>query len=492
MHRLISCALVLLLAPTAALADDDDTRFLLNQMDRQQQSEERAYPASAVADNPDLFTVNGTTYQVEQTLEALGPALYVAINLKQWHKVRQFVQRYRQLPGHDANLALLAEGMLARVDGDYAGAIAALETALAGKPEFVRARLELARIYFEDHQLNAARDAFERAQGSAGLPPQVLGMIDQYLAALDRRAGWQGSLSLGLGYDTNLNQGNGDVRVSQVCYLPNWCQTVTRRMPEPLESSEWVYDLTAERRFNLSGHHNLLLRGIVYGSYPDKALEGSDSTDYFDENTSVLYAGYSYKSARNELNLLPTFEHFYSDRHTRYEAGGLRLEWKHQWSPPLQLNTYLQTRRYRFQGEDAVYFENYDEHRLGLSASYLLDPLTALYGGLDYTRKDFPTDAASSDAWMLNLGVYRQLLTGVNLNATALYRKTRNDEANNLLGALREDKQQIYMLNVDLPRWAIKGFVPVLSLKHTINESSIDWAYGYKRDEVALKLRKTF
>ena len=66
------------------------------------------------------------------------------------------------------------------VDGDYAGAIAALETALAGKPEFVRARLELARIYFEDHQLNAARDAFERAQGSAGLPPQVLGMIDQY------------------------------------------------------------------------------------------------------------------------------------------------------------------------------------------------------------------------------------------------------------------------------------------------------------------------
>jgi hypothetical protein len=93
---------------------------------------------------------------------------------------------------------------------------------------------------------------------------------------------------------------------------------------------------------------------------------------------------------------------------------------------------------------------------------------------------------------MANLGIYRAFDAGFNINATALYRQTRHDAEDLFLGGLRKDRQQIYILNVGMPRFAFQGITPNLYVKHTFNNSNIDWAFKYKQTEVALKLEKRF
>lgn len=482
--------------PIHALADDDDTRLLLNKIDRSTAVRERSH---LVEDTPpgidpgSLITIGETTYHVENTLEDLGPAIYVSMNLRQWHKVGQFVEKYRSLSGHEEGLVLLAEGMLDRENRDYRAASDKLNAALAAKPDFARARLELARVYFEDHKSQEARDLFDQVSTS-GIPDEVRPVIEGFQRALRDRDTWHGSLALGLGYSSNVNQANGKVLVSETCIPVFGCAITRRRMDEPIESSMFTYDLTLNRRYQISGHHNALLRAISYGKLPNehKDTTATLASTYYDESTSIVYAGYNYMSALNDFSVMPLFEHHYGNRHVRYQAVGLRLDWKHNPRPDTQVGVNAQRKHFRFQGRERQYFDNYDENQFGFYASNVLDAKTMIYGGLNFTRKLFPQAVASSKEYMANLGAYRMFDAGFTINATALFRHIRNDEGSQLMGGRREDDQQIYIVNLGMPRFAFKGITPNLYLKRTVNDSSIDWAYEYRQTEVVLKLEKNF
>ena len=483
---------LMLAAVSPAHADEDDTRRPLNQMELNRTEQESAHLVKEPpppADGTALLTIHGTTYRVRDTLEELAPALYMAINLRQWDKVRQFVARYRQLPGHDAALVLMAEGMLARERRDYATAQTKLRTALALNPQFVRAKMELARMLFEDNQSREARALFEQISIS-GIPEATRPVIEGFQQALNAREAWHGSLSLGAGYNSNINQANGQVDTFQVCYFFG-CFPSTRSMPKPIGSAGLFYDLTANRAFQIAGHHHILVRALSYGSYYARYRE-ADPDVHYNDNTSILYAGYDYIDALNDVSITPLFENYYSDRHTIYQAAGARLDWKHNFSQRLQLGFNAQRKHLKFKGSMRQYFDDYDENQFGVYGSYMLDTRTLLYGGLNYTRKLQPLATASSKEYMANIGLYHTFEAGLDVNALALYRRIYNDEEDQFLGGRRKDRQQIYILNIGIPRLAFAGIVPNLYLKHTINASSIDWAYKYDQTEVALKFEKKF
>jgi len=485
--------LILLLTLTTpfALADEDNTRRLLNQIDRSTiEREQSSLPQEPPDIDPStLITIDGTTYSVRPTLEDLGPAIYVSLNLHQWEKVRQFLEKYRSLPGHEAALVAMAEGLLAREARDYSQAIARLNTALQTNPDFVRAKMELARVLFEDKQSKEARALFGEISTS-GIPEAARPVIEGFQSALDARAAWHGSFSVGIGYNSNINQENGREDTFHVCYFFG-CFPSTRKMPDPIPSSSLVYDLTLNRRVPLSGHHNILLRGISYGNFYRKHKE-ADPNVYYNDNTSIVYAGYNYLDARHHVAITPLFENYYSNRSTLYQAAGLRLDWKYSVTRSLQIGFHAQHKHLRFKGSVRQYFDNYNENQLGAYGSYMLTPKTALFGGLNYTRKLRHQAAARSREYMGNIGVYRMFDAGFTINAIALYRHTRNDEADLFLGGRRKDNQQMYIVNIGMPRFAFKGIVPNLYLKRTVNNSSIDWAYQYRQTEVALKLEKRF
>ncbi|OLS61004.1 surface lipoprotein assembly modifier [Pseudomonas putida] len=481
------------LLSTAALADDDDTRLLLNKIERGAEARERAnLGAPDPAENNDgLITIQGQTYNVQNTLEDLGPAIYVSINLQQWGKVRQFVERYRQLPGHEPALVEMAEGLIDRSERRYKPAIAHLRRADELQPGFVRARLELARTLFEDNQTREAETLF-REVAASDVPEQVLSVLGEYHNAIDLRRQWHGSASLGFGYNSNINQANGMTTVTQVCSVFFDCFDYTRQMPKKISASSLVYDVAAERRFQISGNHNVLVRGLSYGNNYNRHSEQDDVETWYDDNTSVLYAGYSFQSALNDVSLTPLFENYYSDHHTKYQASGVRGEWKHNLGNRLQIGLQAQHKHFRFQGEQRDYFDDYDERQVGTSLSYLLDPQTLVFGGVTYTRRSQEADTASNREYMGSLGAYHSFDVGVNLSLIGLYRSTRYDEPDAFLGGLRKDRQQIYIANLGMPRLAFAGIVPSLYAKRTVMDSTIDWAYSYRQTEVALKFEKTF
>ncbi|HDS1736125.1 porin family protein [Pseudomonas sp. BP8] len=478
---------------TALLADDDDTRLLLNKIDRSAEARERAnLGAPDPAENDaSLISIEGQTYNVQNTLEDLGPAIYVSINLQQWGKVRQFVERYRQLPGYEQALVEMAEGLIDRQQRKYKQAIAHLRRADELQPGFVRARLELARTLFEDNQTREAETLFGEV-ASAEVPEQVLGVLGEYRKAIDTRREWHGSASLGFGYNSNINQGNGMITTTQVCTIFSECFDYSRQMPKPIKSSSVVYDVAAERRLQIAGNHHVLVRGLTYGNTYDKHSDEDQTETWYDDNTSVVYAGYNYQSALNDVSLTPLFENYYSDHHTKYQASGVRGEWKHNLTNRLQISVQLQDKHFRFQGEQREYFDDYDERQVGTSLSYLLDPRTLVFGGVTYTRRSQEADTASNREYLASLGAYHSFDVGVNLSVIGLYRKTQYDEADAFLGGLRKDRQQIYIASLSVPRFAVAGVVPSLYAKRTVTDSSIDWAYAYHQTEVALKFEKSF
>lgn len=488
-RRTVGWLLLAGLAIPAARADSDDTRFLRDQ--GQRAAEQRAQAETVLAPPPGTLMYEGRSYRVDDSLQALQPAIYMAINSNQWTLLPDFIARYQRLPGHRAALVAMANSLLARYQGDYPEALQQMESAQALEPRDPRIRLELARLWFEDYQDARAREGFAEILG-AGLPEHARMLVQQYQQALDIRADWHGSLALGAGYNDNINQGNG--HYSCLSAFAGLC-LFERRMPEAVGSSVLKYELSAQRRYNLFGNHNLHLSPVSYGNYYRRTNPSQTaSLQDYSQNLLLLQAGYEYLDANDRLSLTPYLEHSYRNRHTQYLAKGMELEWRHTLHPRWQLSTRLDAKRYAYTSRGQLTGDDYDQYEWGLTASYMPQATTSLYGGLTLTRQKYDMEAASSQAWAVRGGIYHAFpgAAGAFINAMGIYRVSRYDAHDFFLGERRNDRQQVYILSAGLNGWKLAGMTPELRLRHSINRSNLDWAFDFEQSEVGLMLRKRF
>ncbi len=129
-HRLCLLFLPLCTVCLAAPSDDaaDERRRLLDEGSRQtQQYRESGWLDTEQArgeaeENDGYIMIDGTVYQVGDTVEELESAIYHALNARQWHKVRQFAARYAKLPQHKPALIHLADALQKRDEGDFRAA----------------------------------------------------------------------------------------------------------------------------------------------------------------------------------------------------------------------------------------------------------------------------------------------------------------------------------------------------------------------------------
>ena len=143
---------ILLLAAADVRAQQDDLRRVLEQgseLRHQQQDQQRLRQAES--ERPTI-TIDGQTLRVERTVDDLGQALYLSLQHQQWGAAQRFLDEYIELPGHDPLLRHYAQGGLARVAGNHRRAANEYEALLAAQPDFLPARLELARVYAEDQR----------------------------------------------------------------------------------------------------------------------------------------------------------------------------------------------------------------------------------------------------------------------------------------------------------------------------------------------------
>lgn len=100
-------------------------------------------------------------------------------------------------------------GLAALDSGRYSQAIFVLQRAVATRPGYAGARMELARAYYAQGDNESARREFETLQQD-NPPPEAKRAIADYLAAIDRRAAvyqrtMAGYAELGTGFDSNAN-----------------------------------------------------------------------------------------------------------------------------------------------------------------------------------------------------------------------------------------------------------------------------------------------
>lgn len=472
----------------AQVADGQDTRLRLDQqLDRQRSSkEERALEEAAELDVPASLEIDGKSYSVENNVDEMGQALYIAIARRQWRDVRRFLNAYQRFPDRDQMLVLSAEAALARQEGDLELAERQYRDLLKMRPDFLPGQLELARVLFENRKEREAQAEFEAARAlvvaQGDRAKGILRTVDAFLAALRQRRGWQGSLAIGPGYSTNLNQSSA----SYACLLQadDGACLIDRKVPDPIKATGINFEGTLSRQIPLSGHHGIRARVVTFGDiYPDHH-------DY-SQATVVTRVGYQYQTARNILSLSPTFELGTLRSSILYDAWGASADWQHTLSQRalLRLEANYRDLRYRREGYTAQDGPLID---VNLTAWYAPSPTWTLFGGPDFVAKltDDPVD--SYRQWGARIGVTKAFGTKVSLLLLGSYRQRDYRAYSVLFETKRLDKQINATAIARFPLLNVAGLVPELVVQHTYVDSNIDWLYSYKRTSASLRLSYAF
>lgn len=468
--------------------EQDDTRRLLDQrIDQRAQARERELLKDELdADRPAL-TIDGQRYTIGHNIDDVGRALYLALQRRQWDLAAHFLAEYLTLPDRDPLLVHYAQGGLARMHGDHADAAREYRALLALQPDFMPAQLELARTLFEDQQDREAGALFARIDATIdATDPKTEGVratIRSFHQALAQRGRWTGSLAAGPTWTDNANRTSAS-RVCLLLLLSGDC-LIERRLPDAVNATGVDYDASLNRRHALRGHHGLYLRALAFG----QAYQGNSA---YNELNSTVQAGYSYRSARHTVALAPSFDYYALGNSALFGAPGMHGEWS--WTPGrnamLKLEADWKDQRYRRQD----YAANLNGVQRSLSATYFrsLGERWMVFAGLDTLDSNTRERSNSYRSNGARIGAAVQWPQGFSHTLFASYRRRSHDLYNPLLGVRRNDDERNYTLVIKANRFALAGFTPVLTLRHNIVSSNVDWLYSYDRSTASLKLERSF
>lgn len=475
----------------AIAQDTERDRWLWMETDQAQRNKDQQ--AQEALDMPfqrsgsqEVLVIKGRRLGVDvKDVRQVELAMLLAINHRQWQDLERFLDLYRGLPAPALHFQRFAEAAWANAQGKNREAEAGFREALALQPGFSRARIELARLLFDERRNIEAEQLFHEVLADPRLPEKVRTNLQEgFLRAIEMRRAWSGSIALGLKHNDNLAQ----TTASNDCLAYDgfglgMC-LYRRQIPAPMAGSGLSYEASAGRRYDLIGRHGLAVRGMVYG---DNYANHSD----FNEMTLSLHTGYSYQSRYQTIFLAPLIEYNLYGQHKMYHAWGARVDWTEAVSPRLSINVQAEHKRFSYR-------EGYATNNDGaINSVYLtayrsvLDRWT-LIGGIEWAHKQNDWAVNRYTQRGMRAGFYRPLGQDVTLSLLALFRERKHDGYSALLGGKRHDKTQMYIATLRAPGWQWQGFSPRLTWRHTRTHSSIDWLYSYNKNEISLMLEANF
>ncbi|PQQ32019.1 hypothetical protein C6H69_14315 [Photorhabdus luminescens] len=484
---LISC---LFINPSLVLADEDTGRRLWHNVQRNLQDQEKALVTDETVNKKTdhlSIVLNGQTFSVENNVNDIGQALYLAINHQQVKDVERFLLIYQKLLGHDTQLVHFAQANLARSQGDLAAAEQHYQAILQQQPDFTRAKLELARVYYENQKNREASLLFNEISVASRdnenkLPPAVIKNITNYQEAINLRNSWRGSFSVGYIFNDNTNMSPDKPPACTEYHKDVGCIT-ERRLPMAKKANGISYDATLRKIYPLSGHHGIFLRSMTYGeSYRHHSEEN--------ENTTSTYLGYSYKAQKDDFLMGPVVEFNYVGNHSRYRTTGVKTEWMHILSKNLALNLEGEYKQFRYH---KLYNHN-DGNMTSVytTLSYYLTDQTITFAGGDWVNKTSVEKVDDYQQKGVRAGISTQLYPGINAVVFTALRQRQFGDYSVPLNARRKDNEQFYAAIVSMPKFEIFGLTPVITYRFRKNSSNVDWLYSYNKNEVLVKFEKYF
>lgn len=369
--------------------------------------------------------------------------------------------------------ARFRKGMLLSQLGRHADAAVAFREILDEKPEATRVRLELARVLALTGDEAGARRALRQAQ-AAGLPTEVVPVVDQFAAALRsyERAG--GSFELGFAPDSNINRATSARTLDTVIAPLTLSRDARAQSGVGLQASGQVY-LRLPLTDRLSVVPRTSARGQIYRH------------DEFNDTSASALVGLEWSLGSDRLT--PS-----AGRTWRWYGGRLyattdtfALNWLHPVGQRAQVTVAGSAARASYKRNPLQSGGLFD---LSVTGEYALGPRTGLGGSVGVTRHDARDPGYATTAGSLGAFAWQEV-GRTTLFVNAGVRRILGDERLILFPERREDWFVQVSAGATIRWLTVQGFAPVVRVGVERNGSTIG-LYDYKRFTTELGIARAF
>ena len=356
------------------------------------------------------------------------------------------------------HLGLAAAGAAQRQNIDSAARNTLLDEAetvfhaiLVQRPDLVRVRLELARVFFLQGEDRLAKEHFERVL-AGNPPPSVVANINRFLAEIRARRRWSAHFGFALAPDSNIGAGS-DERFISIYGLP------FRRDQAELVSSgvgvrvwaggEYQHPLGEQVRLRFGGN-------ISRTEYKESRFDRMSLSGHVGPRWLI--------SQRTELSVLATASHRWTADDPDYLDLGLRAEGIHLLSQQTTATLRASWIDRRHDSDDML---NGPVTDLSLGASHVLTPTLRANATIGWARERPERETARSESRRVNLGLTALLPRGFTVGGSVGLGWTdwEGDWFPYIAdGQPREDQTRSLRLSVHHRAFTVSGFSPEISL----------------------------
>lgn len=361
-------------------------------------------------------------------------------------------------------------GIAAVDSGQPTQAVFALERVLAIDPNNQRARLELARAYFEAGENEASREEFNTVKARES-NVDVARTIETYLTEIDTRiSGKDSSLSFYVqatgGYDSNVNSATDTSTVA----IPAFGNLVFTLDNDARELSSGFYQLDAGLGFTngLAAYENVGVFGNLKGSYR-QAWHHHD----FDTAAADGQLGLRFGSGEDAYTASVLAQTYAIDDDINRNQAGINLQWLHMLDKSNQLSLFGQALIQKYPGQPT---RDVNQYTVGVGQVRLIngDGAPIVYGGV-FAGMDDERDELFKDVGRHFIGVRAggqyTLRENLNLVGGASYQYSRYGADDPLF--LERRKDHFGFVHAGLEYTLMKNWVIKPELQYVLNKSNL-------------------
>jgi len=340
-------------------------------------------------------------------------------------------------------------------------------------PDAHRVRLELARAYTANGQMNEAKKEFNAVLATN--PPQVVGEnIKRFLEMIEAQKNWYARVSVGFLSDSNVNAGPVAKSVL-ILGVPFELSTDTRERSDNgiITSAAFGYILPLSKSF--AWQSEFAFNQTAYFRYSE-----------FNSDQYSLSTGPSLKNATWAISMPLLYDYT--------EIGSDRYSYAYGISPQIQ---YALTERLilsaSWTGQSKYYYTSHDRTGTAWSANgslrFNISPTMFIQPGYRHTEEDTRKPYLDNKSDAVNIGFYAGLPKDFALYIQPSISWNKYEEKEAAYERARDDIQ--YVVNVNLSKGIGKGFSAALGYTYTRNDSNLT-IYDYKRNQVTFQVSKSF
>lgn len=386
---------------------------------------------------------------------------------------------YQQIPAEyqDPVLIQWAQAILAKKDGNYTTSIAHYRQILSAHSEATMVRLQLAIALFENNELEAAEDQFQKVR-SEQISEQLKEITDQYIIAISQKDRW--TFSGGLTYlnDPNINNAPKDGTT-----YGNWFA------PKSESAQGSGFNLNIGKKWSWGG-----------GFYNELRLNGSSkyywNNKKYNEATGRSSFGIGFQNAKFNVVMLPFMEQTWyaggssgSKSLKRYsKAFGATLETSYWLSPQWQLDNVYEYAEQRYMDRKHL---NGNYHFVSSGLTYLISAKQYWFGNVNYQRSATRDKDDSYYRKGISLGWGQEWGKGLSTRLSVSFAQKNYKAPMPIFGIQQRNKE--YGVQASIWHRAIHfwGITPRLTYNYTKVKSNHVF-YTYDKQRVFVDFSKRF